>query len=98
AATCALLAADGRRGVAATGVLLAGAAVVHWLFAALFVAVLAGAAVLFVPESILARRRGTRLLDTPTARMGAGIGAGVLGGAAAVVLAPGSLTGAAASR
>ncbi len=91
AATCALLAADGRRGVVATGVLLAGAGLVHWQFTALFVAVLLGVAVLLVPESVLAMRRGIRAVRTPSARLGAGVLAGVAVGAGLLVgLAPGS--------
>ncbi len=90
-ATCALLAADGRRGVVATGVLLAGAALVHWQFTGLFVAILLGLAVLLVPESVLAIRRGTRAVRTPSARMGAGVLAGAAVGAGLLlVLAPGS--------
>jgi hypothetical protein len=75
---CALLAADGRRAALGGGLLLAGAVIVHWDFAALFTAILVGLLVVLIPESVLAIRRGSPLLSTPSGGV-----ARVLGGAAA---------------
>lgn len=88
AAATALLAAGGDRGGTATAALLAGAAVVHWPFAVLFGAILLGVAVLSVPESVAARRRGSPILQTPTGRLAAVVGGSAVAGAAALALTP----------
>jgi hypothetical protein len=85
AAVCGLLAADGRRGIVATALLLCGATIIHWQFTALFVAVLLGVVVLLVPESFRAWRRGGSPLQTPAARLAAGL-LGAVAGAGLILL------------
>ncbi|MFL5799199.1 MAG: hypothetical protein ACJ77A_14865 [Actinomycetota bacterium] len=82
-AAAALMVADGRRVMPAAILLLGSTAIVHWNFGLLFAAVLGVFTAALVPASVMALRRGTRIVDTPAARM-AGLlaGAGVVGGAA----------------
>ncbi|MBI3648042.1 MAG: hypothetical protein HY240_04755 [Actinobacteria bacterium] len=71
AAAATLAAADGRPALGGAVVLLAASFLIHWMFAGLFTAILLGFALLLVPASVRARRRGTALLRTPAARVGA---------------------------
>lgn len=63
------LVASGRRGAFATGVLIAAAAATHWLFAALFLLLLAAVAIALVPGSVGARRSGAGWATTPSMRL-----------------------------
>jgi hypothetical protein len=88
AGVCALLVADRRPGVGAGILLMVAAFVTHWVFGIYLVAVLAGFAVVLLPESIGLRRRETLgWLATPTGRVGAmAVGSVALGGAALLAL------------
>jgi hypothetical protein len=87
-AACALTAVDGRGGSVAAGLLLAGAAAVHWAFAAVFALILAVLAVVLLPESLRARRRPGGLLGSPSARLLGIAAGGAVGGGALLLLAP----------
>ena len=89
-AVCCLRAAAGRAGRAAAGVLFAGAVLTHWEFSALFAAILVAVGVVLVPESVAARRGGTRWRDVPAARLLAGP---VAGGAAGLGILYGATAG-----
>jgi hypothetical protein len=82
-AGAAVLVADGRPAMPAAILLLGSTAIVHWNFGLLFAAVLGVFTAALVPSSVLALRKGTRVVDTPAARM-AGLlaGSAVVGGAA----------------
>ncbi|HJV03908.1 MAG TPA: hypothetical protein VJ868_01475 [Actinomycetota bacterium] len=69
AAATSVIAARAGPAAVATAILLAAAAVVHWVFVSLFLAILLGLAVLQVPRSIRARRDGEAFLGTPSARL-----------------------------
>jgi len=84
-AATALLAANGRPTILATWVLLAGAAIVHWQFTALFAVLLGVLALLLIPESV---RSGRRLRDTPSARLAVAVAGGAALGAGALLLTP----------
>jgi len=86
--TCTLMAVDGRGGGVAASLLLAGAATIHWAFAAVFTAILVALAVVLVPDSLRGRRRGQGLLRSPTARLLGITAAGVVGGGGMLLLAP----------
>ena len=88
AALAALLVVDGRPSIAGAIFLIAGAAATEWTFAVFFLALVIGAAVLLVPESIRVRRGGAGILATPTARLTAlVVGAGAFA-AGAFALVP----------
>jgi hypothetical protein len=86
-ATTALLFADRRPGAGATVLLLAGAALIHWIFAAVFGAILLGVAVLLLPQSLRARRDGARVFGTPSERLVALVTGSAAAGSAALALA-----------
>jgi hypothetical protein len=86
-AVCALLGADGRPAALGGATLLLGAVIVHWDFAALFAAILFGLLLVLVPESVLARRRGRALLQTPSGSVARVLGGAVVG-AGLLLLAP----------
>jgi hypothetical protein len=77
AAAAALVVADDRPAVGGAAVLLAASFALHWMFAALFTAILLGFALVLVPASFRASRRGIGITHTPSARIGA---VAVLGG------------------
>lgn len=87
-ATAALVVADGRRGMAGSAVLVAGAALSHWAFTALFLGMLVVLAVTLLPESLRATRAGVPLLRTPSARLGLLSAGSAVVGASALGLAP----------
>lgn len=88
AATTAVLAAGGNRTVVATLLLMAGAVLIHWPFAVLFVIVLGALAAALAPESFRAWRSGQPLLSTPAGRLGTVVaGSGVVM-AGAIILSP----------
>jgi hypothetical protein len=90
AAVLVLIAADGKSAIGGSIVLLGAAFATHWLFTALFGLVLVGTAVLLLPESIAARRRGVSLLRTPSARIAQVVlGSAIIGGGG-LLLAPGA--------
>jgi hypothetical protein len=90
ATAVALVAADGRPGVAGAAFLLAASFTIHWFFAALFAAILLGSAALLAPGSVRSVRRGARVLETPSGRVGAAalLGSGL--GFGFMLLTPGS--------
>jgi hypothetical protein len=87
---CALTSVDRRGGGLAASLLLAGAATIHWAFAAVFVLVLLGLAVVLIPESLRARRGdgGGGLLRSPSARLLGITAGGAAAGGALLLLAP----------
>ena len=89
-AACALLAADGRTAAMGGALLLLGAVLVHWDFAALFAAILLGLAVVLLPESAMARRRGVSIASTPSGRVARVLGGAVAGAGLLLLLAPGT--------
>ena len=96
-AAVAPLVASGRRGVAAAAVLLAAAAAIHWVFAALFLVLLAGVIVAFLPASLAARRSESPWSATPPARLLRIVLVASAAIAAALVLLP-ALPGSSPSR
>lgn len=88
AALLSVLCAAGGRGFWGSIVLLAAGSVIHWVFVALFLAVLAGTALLLAPRSLRTWRQTGDALATPSARL-AGIagGAALAGGAGLLLLA-----------
>ena len=88
AALMALLAADGRPAIRAGVFLMAGAVAIHWIFVVLIAGLVLGTAVLLVPESIVARRNGAKLLSTPSGRMAAMVAAAIPPSLAVLFLAP----------
>jgi hypothetical protein len=93
AATLALAAAAGRRGGVGAALLLAAGILIHWIFAAFFLAVLAAVATAVLPGSIREWRRTGRPLATPSGRLAAVLGGGALvGGGALLSLAAGEPT------
>ncbi len=59
----------GRRGVVGVGILFAAAAATHWVFAALFLLLLATVALALLPGSVAARRSGVGWATTPSVRL-----------------------------
>jgi len=92
-AATALLAAEGEAWLAGPVLLVAGAAIMEWYFAALLVGILALVAVAFLPGSVRSHRAGTPLVRTPSGRLGVLAAGSAVGGAVALVLAPGSPSG-----
>ena len=88
AATTALMAADGRPSIWATVFLLAAGVAIHWIFTLFFLGFLVVLAVVLLPETILARRRGDRLLSTPSVRLGMVLGGAAAAAGAVVLLTP----------
>ena len=84
-AAAALFAADGKPGVSAGILLLTAALVTHWAFGVYFLAVLAGFAVVLLPVSLRAWRRGGSIWKTPAARIAA-IGGGSVALGASLIL------------
>ncbi|HEY7283534.1 MAG TPA: hypothetical protein VID47_18300 [Actinomycetota bacterium] len=73
------------RGFLGPALLLGAAALVHWPFAVLFAAILAGAALLLAPGSVRQWRRGDApLFRTPSAGLAAVAAGGALAGVAAL--------------
>jgi len=84
-----LLAVDGRRGGVLAVVLLAGATLFHWMFAAFFVGLLGLLWLALLPRSLRDHRDGAPMSETPAARLAAIVlGAGALG-AAGLAASPG---------
>ena len=69
AATVVPLMVAGRRGAVGVGVLSAAAAATHWVFAALFLLLLAAVALALAPGSVAARRSGVGWAATPSVRL-----------------------------
>jgi len=86
-AVATVLAIDGRRGRLAAAAAFAAAAVTHWFFAALFLALLIGVLVLLSPSSVLAWRRGELLRSTPAVRLAEVIAASAVAAAGAALVA-----------
>jgi hypothetical protein len=90
ACTTILSVIDGRRGIAASIALLVAAALFHWMFAALFLTVLACLWIALLPVSARARRRGVAPLSTPAGRLTMIAGGALIAGGVGLALAPGS--------
>ena len=69
AAAAAPLVAAGRKGTLALGVLFAAAAATHWVFAGLFLLLLAGVALALLPGSLRSHRAGAAWTATPSGRL-----------------------------
>ena len=69
AAAVAPLVAAGRKGTLALGVLFAAAAATHWVFAGLFLLLLAGVALALLPGSLTSHRAGATWTATPSGRL-----------------------------
>ena len=69
AAAIAPLVAAGRKGTLALGVLFAAAAATHWVFAGLFLLLLAGVALALLPGSLTSHRAGAAWTATPSGRL-----------------------------
>jgi hypothetical protein len=69
AAAAAPLVAVGRRGTLAVGVLFGTAAATHWVFAGLFLLLLAGVALALLPGSLTSHRAGASWTVTPSGRL-----------------------------
>ena len=69
AAAVAPLVAAGRTGTLALGVLFAAAAATHWVFAGLFLLLLAGVALALLPGSLTSHRAGAAWTATPSGRL-----------------------------
>ena len=82
AAAVAPLVAAGRKGTLALGVLFAAAAATHWVFAGLFLLLLAGVALALLPGSLTSHRAGATWTATPSGRL---LRAALVAVAAAVV-------------
>lgn len=85
AAVMALMVARGRRGMWAGAILLAGAVLLHWMFAALFIALLGAAAVVQLVRPRTETADPRRLAFKRLTMM---LGLGVVLGAAGLLLAP----------
>ena len=90
AAVAVLAAAAAERTIVAGALLVGSGADIHWNFAAVVVALLGAVALALVPESLRARREGTRWTRTPSARIAGAVAGGAAVGAAALLLAPGA--------
>jgi hypothetical protein len=88
AAAMALTTASGERSGGAAVLVLAGAVLVHWSFAALFIAVVAATSALLLPGSLRSRRAGERFARTPSGRLGFVAAASAAAGALAILLPP----------
>jgi hypothetical protein len=69
AAAAAPLVAAGRKGTLALGVLFAAAAAAHWVFAGLFLLLLAGVALALLPGSRTSHQAGASWMATPSGRL-----------------------------
>ena len=85
---CSLAFADRQAGFTGALVLSAGAALVHWSFGVLALALLSFVAVVFVVPSLQHARNGGSWWETPALRLAAVIGGSVVVGAASMFLAP----------
>ena len=92
-AATALLAAEGEAWLAGPVLLVAGAAIMEWYFAALLVGILAVVAGAFLPGSVRSHRAGTPLVRTSSGRLGAVVAGSAVAGAVTLILAPGSPSG-----
>jgi hypothetical protein len=89
AAATALAAADGRRAIAGSVLLLTGATLIHWNFVVVFGGILLVLALVLVKESLADRRAGATVLRTPSGRLGAILVGSAALGVGAILLAPG---------
>jgi hypothetical protein len=87
-AVTALLSTASRPARVASVVLLVGAAMSHWVFAALFVALFAVVLISLLPGSWRQWRAGAPVTATPSGRLATVLGASTLAGAAALALMP----------
>lgn len=85
---CSLAFADRQAGFTGALLLSAGAALVHWSFAVLALALMSFVAVVFVGPSIRQARNGGSWWETPALRLAAVIGGSVVVGAASMFVAP----------
>jgi hypothetical protein len=85
---CSLAFADRQTGFVGALLLSAGAALVHWSFATLALALLAFVAVVFVGPSVRHTRNGGSWWETPALRLAAVIGGCVAAGTASMFVAP----------
>jgi hypothetical protein len=83
AAVTALTAAEGEKGGTATALLVGGAALVHWAFMAVVLALLAAAALAVLAQS---RGPGREVSSTPAGRLGVVAGAAAVAAAATLAL------------
>ncbi len=88
AAALTLLAVEGKRASVGAVILMVGAILFHWTFAAVLGAVLSMLALTLLPGSLRARREGSPALLTPSARIGSILGASAVLGGCALLLAP----------
>ena len=89
-AVAALRSAAGGRGRAAAIAGFAAIALIHWFFALLFLALLAGVTLVLLPWSVVMWRRGESPWRTPAARLALTVvGAGAAGAASLAFVAPG---------
>jgi hypothetical protein len=77
---------EGTRGFVAAVALLIAAGLAHWVFLAVFGAVLLGAAILALPSSLADHRRGMPPLQTETGTVTAAVGAVALGMGVAIAV------------
>ncbi|HEX6580635.1 MAG TPA: hypothetical protein VF195_07175 [Actinomycetota bacterium] len=85
---CSLAFADRQAGFTGALLLSAGAALVHWSFGVLALALLSFVAVVFVGPSIRHARRGGAWWETPALRLAAVIGGSVVVGTASMFVSP----------
>jgi len=88
AAVGALVAVGGRRGRILAISAMAAAMLIHWFFALLFLALLVGVTLVFLPISIKARRSGAAMWATPSWRLGTVVGGSAVACALAAIAAP----------
>jgi hypothetical protein len=88
-ATAAFVSSGRRRGAVGAVLVLAAAVMIHWIFALLLLALLAGTALFLLPDAIGRRRRGEETMATPAARLASIAAAAFATGALALQLIPG---------
>jgi hypothetical protein len=88
AAMLVIVIVQGRGGIAAGIVLLAGGTLVHWNFALLFALIVGALAALLLPASYRQWRNGDGLLATPSIRLGILVGGSAAAGAVALAAGP----------
>jgi hypothetical protein len=87
-AVAALVAVDGRRGRILAVSAMGAAMLIHWFFALLFLALLAGVTLVLLPMSIRTRRAGAAMSATPSWRLGTVVGGSAVACAVAALAAP----------
>ena len=88
AGVAALVGVTGRRGRLLAVVAMGAAMLIHWFFALLFLALLLGVVLVFLPGSIRATRSGTPVSATPSWRLGSVVAGSAVACAVAAVVAP----------